>query len=191
MNYKFQEEQRNERIKGTLINHSYIDGGEYRKKFDSISDNPKLNKLLYRLSKKMLLHRNGTLYEDMYWIDTETCSVVAEETSQNVIKKIKYSRRTQKNIKRQEGLLTIHSHPNSYPPSIEDFNSNYLNQFGVGIIICHDGKIFLYSSNEYINENYYEILVEKFYRIYHDIYEAQIFALDKVRKKYQIKYREV
>lgn len=191
MNYKFQEEQRNGRIKGTLINHSYIDGGEYRKKFDSISDNPKLNKLLYRLSKKMLLHRNGTLYEDMYWIDTETCSVVAEETSQNVIKKIKYSRRTQKNIKKQEGLLTIHSHPNSYPPSIEDFNSNYLNQFGVGIIICHDGKIFLYSSNEYINENYYEILVEKFYRIYHDIYEAQIFALDKVRKKYQIKYREV
>ena len=66
------EEQRYGRNKNTVINHAYINSGEYRKKFDKISDNKKLNKLLYQLAKAMLEHRSGTLYEDMYWVDAET-----------------------------------------------------------------------------------------------------------------------
>ena len=66
------EEQRYGRNKETVINHSYIEGGEYRKKFDRISDDMELNKLLYQLAKKMPVHRSDTLYEDMYWIDPET-----------------------------------------------------------------------------------------------------------------------
>ena len=61
------EEQRTGRNKETSINHTYIEGGEFRKKFDSISDDKELNKLIYTLAKQMLIHRSGTLYEDMYW----------------------------------------------------------------------------------------------------------------------------
>jgi hypothetical protein len=66
------EEQRTGRNKETAINHTYIDGGEYRKKFDSITENAELRRLLYRISKDMLFHRTGTLLEDMYWIDLDS-----------------------------------------------------------------------------------------------------------------------
>ena len=79
MYYNSKEEQRYGRNKDTVINHAYICSGEYRKKFDQISDNKKLNKLLYQLAKSMLEHRSGTLYEDMYWIDAETATIVAKE----------------------------------------------------------------------------------------------------------------
>lgn len=41
------EEQRYGRNKDTQINHRYIESGKYRKKFDKISDNIKLNRKLY------------------------------------------------------------------------------------------------------------------------------------------------
>ena len=65
INEKF-ENQRRGRNKNTQIKYSYINSGAYRKKFDLISDNDKLNRVLYKIAKKMLKHRTGTLYEDMY-----------------------------------------------------------------------------------------------------------------------------
>jgi hypothetical protein len=92
------EEQRTGRNKETAINHSYIAGGEYRKKFDSITEDAELIRLLYRISKDMLLHRTGTLFEDMYWIDLDSMSVVAKEVNSSIPKKIVYSDTTPKII---------------------------------------------------------------------------------------------
>ena len=36
----------------------------------------------------MLLHRTGTKYEDMYWIDLDSLKVIAKETNTNIPKKI-------------------------------------------------------------------------------------------------------
>lgn len=63
------ERQRYGRNKDTAINHTYINSGSYRRKFDFISDSSELNRLIFQLSKKMLEHRSGTRFEDMYWID--------------------------------------------------------------------------------------------------------------------------
>ena len=89
---ELQEVQRYGRNRKTIINHSYIDSGEYRNKFDQISDDKDLNRKVYQIAKKMLKHRSGTLFEDMYWLDINTLEVVASETKQKVESKIKYSK---------------------------------------------------------------------------------------------------
>ena len=127
------------RNKKTLIEHSYIESGEYRRKFDKISNNKELNRKVYQIAKKMLHHRSGTLLEDMYWIDIDSAKVIASETKQTGNGKIKYSRATMKKIAKHNNLLTIHTHPESMPPSINDFNSAYRNQYQVCIVCCHDG----------------------------------------------------
>jgi hypothetical protein len=142
------EEQRAGRNKETTINHTYISSGEYRKKFDSITENVELSRLLYQISKDMLLHRTGTVLEDMYWIDLDAIRVVAKEVNASIPKKIVYSEATKKTIKEYGNLLTIHTHPDSFPPSIDDINSNYDHSYIVGIVICHDGRIYMYSANE-------------------------------------------
>lgn len=153
------EEQRYGRNKYTAVNFSYIESGEYRRKFDSISDNVKLNRLLYQLAKKMLKHRSGTLYEDMYWIDLDTLEVIAEEINMTEEESIVYSKATERVIRKHENIMTIHTHPNSFPPSIADLNSNYLNNYVSGVIICHDGTIYQYSSSVKLEELYYDLKV--------------------------------
>lgn len=61
MKRELQEGQRYGRNKDTSINHAYINSGEYRKKFDVISNNNELNRKVYQLAKKMLEHRSGTV----------------------------------------------------------------------------------------------------------------------------------
>ena len=73
------EFQRLGRNKSTQINKTYINSGEYRKKFELLSDSKELNRLIYKLAKKMLKHRTGTEFEDMYWVDLDTLMVVAKE----------------------------------------------------------------------------------------------------------------
>lgn len=72
------EEQRKGRNKETTVNRTYISSGEYKRKFDAISNNKKLSRILYGIAKSMLLHCSGTKYEDMYWIDLDKLCVVAK-----------------------------------------------------------------------------------------------------------------
>lgn len=46
------EEQRYGRNKHTSINHTYIQSGTFRKKFDCISNDKTLNRIIFQLAKK-------------------------------------------------------------------------------------------------------------------------------------------
>ena len=72
------EYQRYGRNKNTSVNKTYVNSGEYRRKFDNATDNPAVNKVLYDCAKKALLHRSGTELEDMYWLDGETGEIILE-----------------------------------------------------------------------------------------------------------------
>ncbi len=45
------EEQRTGRNKKTAIDRAYIEGREYRNKFDLLTESKELNRLLYRIAK--------------------------------------------------------------------------------------------------------------------------------------------
>ena len=92
------EQQRYGRNKDTIINHTYIESGEYRNKFDGISDDKELNRLVYQIAKQMLYHRSGSEYEDMYWVDVESKKVIAQEVKQEIPGSIRYSRKTKRKI---------------------------------------------------------------------------------------------
>ena len=195
MEYSSRESQRFGRDKSITINHTYINSGEYKRKFDRITDNPKLNRLLYQLAKKMLIHRSGTNYEDMYWINLETLQILASETDSRTEHKISYSRKTKQRIKSAAKLktpiLTIHSHPNSFPPSIEDLNSNFRNNYSLGIICCHNGTLFTYASSEYIRKKYYQMHMENFLKMGYNEFNSQMLAFRKLEKSSNFYVREV
>ncbi len=194
---KYEEEfQRKGRNKSTQIDNGYINSGEYRKKFDLLSDSKELNRLVYQLAKKMLVHRAGTEYEDMYWIDMDTLTVVAKELNAVKVKEIVYSDKTRKIVDEyrndpEKRLLTLHTHPSSFPPSIPDFNANFENRYNIGLVICHDGKIFIYASDEELNENYYNLLVAKKLNQGYNDYEARIVTLQEMQEDFEITIKEV
>jgi hypothetical protein len=179
------EEQRYGRNKSTAINHAYIESGEYRRKFNNITKDDRINKLLYQLAKKMLIHRSGTMIEDMYWIDPVSIKVIASETAQREPSSVIYSGNTIKTIHQYDNLITIHSHPESFPPSAEDFASNYDNNYALGIVACHDGKVFAYSSNTKISAKYIELAVMSYKNKYYDDYNAQIMAIKELEQQFE------
>ena len=185
------ENQRYGRNKVTLVNKTYIESGEYKRKFDNISENKAVNKTLYDCAKAALKHRSGTKFEDMYWIDLDEIRVIAEETNSLVKKRIIYSNKIIKKIQSCKNIITIHSHPDSFPPSIADFNSNYDHNYVVGIVACHNGKLYMYFANERINEDYYKLVVEGFLKIGYNEEEAQIKALENLQINFDIKFKEV
>jgi len=114
------------------------------------------------------------LYEDMYWIDSETLQIAASETNCELEQRIVYSEATKKAIRGKAGLVTIHSHPSSFPPSLEDFNSNFLNKNGMGIVCCHDGKVFCYWAKELLQEQKCDFYLQKYYNMFKDEEKAQM-----------------
>lgn len=88
-------------------------------------------------------------------------------------------------------MLIIHTHPSSFPPNIPDFNANFENGYNMGIVICHDGKVFLYSAEEKLNEKYYNLLVAKKLKQGYNDYEARIIALLEMQETFEIVIKEV
>lgn len=188
---EYLEFQRYGRNKSTVVDSTYISSGEYRKKFDKITSNAELSRVLYSKAKEMLIHRSGTLYEDMYWIDSSSSQVIAKEINSFEEEQILYSESINKAIDGKQGIIAMHTHPCSMPPSIADFNSVEEHGYYLGIVICHDGKIFCYQSNEKIRKLMYELYVADYYKQLNDEYEAQIMALQELSETYDVRFWEV
>lgn len=185
------EEQRYGRNKETTVDHTYIQSGEYRKKFDKLTEHEKVNRLLYQKAKEMLLHRSGTLIEDMYWIDVESGEIVASVLDSKEEQKIVYSDNVKKIIRKKDNLITIHTHPFSMPPSIADFNSVYSNHYRFGVIICHDGRIYKYYAKERLKEDLQKLYMAIYFKKGYNEEKAQLESLRMIQRNYDMNFEEV
>ena len=187
------ENQRYGRNKNTVVNKTYIDSGEYRRKFDKISDNQNVNRAVYNAAKTALKHRSGTELEDMYWIDGDTGKIIAKEINSVEPRKVYYSDATKKNISayKHGNVITIHTHPSSMPPSVSDFNSCFNNNYKCGYVVCHNGKLYAYESRQNLSERLYDAYLGKFIRQGLDEFDAQFRTLEKLKENYDIDFWEV
>ena len=185
------EKQRKRRNKETLIDHHYITSGKYSNKIRILSNSNDLNRTICKSAREMLEHRSGTEFEDMYWIDLDTCQVVAKETNQKEKGKVIYSKSTKKLITRQNNLLAMHNHPHSTLPSIADFNSAYENKYKICLIICHNGKIYSYNCYEKISKWYYNVKLMEFSKKHKNEDEAAWETLKDFERNGKIYIKEI
>jgi len=185
------ENQRYGRNKDTLVNKAYIEGGEYRRKFDNATNNADVNKTLYVCAKKALKHRSGTVYEDMYWIDGNTGKIILSVTDSTDERAIVYTDKIRSVLKNNDNIVTVHTHPSSMPPSASDLNSNFTNGYTKGFVACHNGKVFGYTSNELFSEKLNGMYIQRFINQGYDEFEAQIKAMEKLSETFDIKVWEV
>lgn len=132
------------------VDLDYINSKEYKAKFSLITDNPKANESIYNVSKSILKHCDGTEHEDMYLLsmDGEVISKVTDSVS---TLGINYSDEFKKALadvaENGTPVIAIHNHPHGTPPSSDDFRKAFENKYSVGVIIGHNGQIYVYSNN--------------------------------------------
>ena len=185
------EEQRYGRNKNTLVNKTFIDSGEYKRKFDNATDNPVVNKSLYDCAKKALKHRSGTVFEDMYWINSNTGNIELAVTDSTAERGIPYSDKIIKAITGRTDLITLHTHPGSMPPSISDLNKNFEHNYRTGFIACHNGRVFGYNCNEEISQALHDLYVAEYQSMGYDEYSAQLASLNKLKENHDFDFWEV
>lgn len=180
---------------GGKVDLEYIKSTIYKAKFDSITDKPDVNESIYRRTKAMLTHRNGTNREDMYLLDKSSGSIIGAQTASKTDYEVVYNDSLQNAVKESKpySLISIHNHPTNIPPSGSDFVSAGFRQYKMGIVACHNGDVYVYEAgNKPFSGKLFDDTVEKYLkRGYTNGVEANIKALEQFEKDYGIKWRRL
>lgn len=127
----------------------------------------------------------------MYWIDGETGRVMLSVTDSADERTITYTDRIKKCIQTNNNVVTIHTHPSSMPPSIEDFNSCANNGYAKCFVACHNGVLYGYHSNEMVNPKLYNLYIQKYMNGGFSEMEAQVKTIKKLSQSFDINFWEV
>lgn len=188
------EEQKSQIVPETKINEGYINSLEYKKYFDGLTDNPEVNQTIYECSKKMLKHRNGSMYEDMYFIDKNTGKIIASSTKMNIASEVGYNKEIKKALSDYDmsQVIAIHNHPSGMPPSAGDFNAALKNGYHEAYTIGHDGSIIRYrAGKEPIDINSYKLRLAIEGKSTYNEYDRQIAVLKEFQHRCGIEYEVI
>lgn len=154
--------------KDLRINKKLIMSSEYDKKFAKIDNDIDMQRTLKKNAREILLHRDGTKFEDLVYIDSKTNKSLAskdydEEQRAKPTKAMnKLLRNAEENI-----IIAMHNHPESAPPSYNDIYAAFKRKYKYGLAVCHNGDIWYYSVNDDLNligyrSAYYKLEKSKF-----------------------------
>lgn len=176
-------------------NLEYINSDQYRAKFNSISDNPILNQAIYKYCKAAVIHQSGDYYEDLTILRIDG-SFVGQSTG-----KERNTTHYPKFLKNDVyaaapySLVSIHNHGTNVPPSGADFCSAGEKRYAFGIVACHDGKVYYYSSAHArpFTTSLIDETVDKYSSPEYNLNRVQAAekALNSVRDAYGIEWREL
>lgn len=123
---------------------------QYTNRFNEISDNKQANELAAKHARNMLANRDGMKSEEIYAISLTTGKDISSITDQfndyGVVRTEKFTNRVNEALERGEKILYLHNHPRGLPPSITDLNEMVGELNSVGLIIGHNGNIYLYTA---------------------------------------------
>ena len=130
----------------TIAKEDLINSSKYRRKFDNVSDQTKINRTACKLSKEIIKHRSGTKYEDLAFIDSKTGKYTINK-NYNVESQAKMNKPMKKMLNKsaKNEIIAIHNHPGSNVPSTADLIVCKNRGYKFGLVVCHNGKIYKYS----------------------------------------------
>ncbi len=146
----------------TIVSNVMVNSPDYRKQYNQIEDTPQTIRAIFQNSKKALIHRSGTTYEDLIFVDSANGKVL-KRTDYDESGRVKPSSKMFKMLKDNEDytIVAIHNHPNSVLPSIDDINAARDRKYKYGIIACHNGNVYQYKIiDEKYNEEYIDLTLD-------------------------------
>lgn len=137
----------------TIIDSELIYSNAYRKRIDTLDENTKTKRNIWKKAVEILQHRTGTDYEDLVFIHSGTGKTFVNK-NYDAIRQAKPNKRMKKILSQSEPytIIAIHNHPGSGVPSLGDIRAAYERKYKYGIVVCHNGTIYKYSVSEKYND---------------------------------------
>ena len=157
---KASREESKRKYDSTAISPS-VKTSEYRKLYNNLDEPAKMQRIAHNAARNMLVHRDGTKYEDLAYINSQTGEIMVRN-DYNVENEVVPSKRMMRMIARSpdNSIIAIHNHPGSTVPSITDINTAYKRKYKYGIIACHNGTVMKYAVNGPYNSLIVQFLLD-------------------------------
>lgn len=176
-----------------IVDLEYLKSEEYKNKFKGITGNTKVDEQLYKQSKAMLTHRNGTDKEDMCLIDSRTGKIAGHQSNSKVDFGVEYNNSINNAIKDNPpySLISIHNHSTNNPPTGSDLVSNGANRYKLGLVVTHNGKVFTYKSGKKpFSAESFGTRVAKYRKLEYNEFDAIKKTLSDYTVQYGIEWSE-
>ena len=147
------------------VNRELVNTKAFHDKFDNLTPRKKVNESIYQIGMKMLEHRDGTDFEDLYIVNANTGEIITFNDQGNQEGRSGLTaEQYQQVIESGEPFYLLHNHPNSSRISYADLKtvSKFKNAVGT-IAIGHDGSVHMASNledNVNVEKNWDEELKE-------------------------------
>ncbi len=116
-----------------------IDNDEYKRRIKKIGEPENITNIMLFQSRKTLWRRNGTLFEDLIYINSETGKVLAQRLMDEE-ERVEPTEKMKTLVLNNPGkIIAIHNHPHSMLPSLDDLKN--ASRYRYSVIICHNGSI--------------------------------------------------
>jgi hypothetical protein len=193
--YESEFEKKSRKGNPTSVDWDIVKSPDYKKRFNGITGDSDVDSLLHIKALDMLEHRNNTEFEDMHLIGLETKKVEGTQTHSNTALTVDYNTSLRSAILRagSGSLVSIHNHPNSKPPSGADLESSYVRGYNIGVIICHNGDIYVYKTGKMrISSDLFDMRLEKFGKAPYNMVEedAYLFTLQSIERDYGVTWEK-
>lgn len=134
------------KAKGTSVdvNRSAVNGSGYHSKYRNLSVSNRVGESLYNEAARMLRDRDGYDSERLVAVSAKDGRRIADTYGQAPLKgRANFTRPDIDRINSvEEGVVLLHNHPNSTPPSWADIRNVALNRnIKASVISCHDGTV--------------------------------------------------
>ena len=128
-----------------VVDSSILDSSKYRGVFDKMEESKKVTRSIFQQVKAMLMHRSGSDFEDLSFIDSKTGKFLTR-TDYDVERQCVPSKAMKRMIKNSEPftVIGIHNHPHSTVPSLDDIAQVLQRKQKYGIVACHNGNVYKY-----------------------------------------------
>lgn len=150
---------------------------------------------IYKYCKAAVTHQSGDYYEDLSILRMDGSLV--GQTSSKVRNETQYSRTLNAAVKSAEPytLVSLHNHGTNIPPSGADFGSAGEKKYAFGIVACHDGTVYKYSTRNArpFASNFIDIKVDIYSKPPYNmgVIEAFQCALRDAQDAYGIEWSEL
>lgn len=128
---------------------------DFAKRIEALGENEQTTHTMVNEIRAMLRHRDGTKYEDLVFINTNSDSKprMLKQTGFNVESMVKPTREMEKMAEKNPNIIIgIHNHPLSSAPSFDDLMSAGKRKYKYGLVVCHDGTIYKYTTDKMLDD---------------------------------------
>ncbi|EMZ42700.1 MULTISPECIES: phage head morphogenesis protein [Atopobium] len=180
--------------KAAKADFTRINSPKYLKRFNGLTESKKVNEMIAKECKAMVIHRSGTNSEDLVLVSKKTGKIEAYSNSISKANETVYTDEILEAINSSAPgtLISAHNHPTNIPPTGSDFSAQTAYGYAGGVVALHNGDVYYYEQVGIgVTGWYYDKKINELVAAGMSDYNAAIEVMTQLQNEGRIKWMKL